>query len=145
MKLYLRKILLILLDVFIINTSIFVALFFRFNGDIPDDMVKIYMDAVLITTAAKILIYWLFGFYRSLWRYAGEKELIQIFFGTLLGASAHFTFAFLMNDLLPRTVYVASWLLTFILMELFHYFFKKVLHKPCMKNTKKIMRDFCTH
>ena len=31
------------------------------------------------------------------------------------------------------------------LVELFHYFFKKVLHKPCMKNTKKIMRDFCTH
>ena len=114
MKIYLRKILLILLDVFIINTSIFIALFFRFNGAIPDDMLGIYMHAILITTIAKIVIYWLFGFYRSLWRYAGEKELIQIFFGTLIGASGHFIFALLTDNLLPRTVYIASWILTFI-------------------------------
>ncbi|WP_372995855.1 polysaccharide biosynthesis protein [Lutispora sp.] len=98
----------------LVNLAVYIALIFRFDGLISDRYVQIYSDSFMYITLIEVVAYYFFGLYRSLWSYASIDELIQVFFASATGTISIFAFGTLINARLPRTVYVMSWILSFL-------------------------------
>lgn len=109
-----KRVLLLFIDMFLVNLSVYIALVFRFDGNIPELYTRVFSDTYIYITVIEVLAYYFFGLYRSLWNYASIDELIQVFFATATGTIGIFTFGTLMNIRLPRTVYAMTWILTFL-------------------------------
>lgn len=116
MVIYTRKLLLMLIDVILINISVYLAFLIRFDGSVPVHYLNIFLHSFILVTVIKITIYYLFGLYRSLWQYASISELMQIFIATIVGVLAVYGFGLLANMPYPRSVYIIAWLLTFLLL-----------------------------
>ena len=114
MKTYNKKILLLIIDAALISLAVYIALIFRFDGDIPEHYNQVYKDAIIYIMLIEILSYYLFGLYRSLWSYASIDELIQVFFATTVGTVGIFAYGTLLDMRLPRTVYAMAWVLIFL-------------------------------
>ena len=70
---YTRIALLLFLDLICVNFSYIFSFLVRFNFQIgTDDLFwryfAAYADNILILTAIKIVVFWFFGLYRSLWK-----------------------------------------------------------------------------
>ncbi len=102
-------------DFLLISAAVFISLFLRFEGNIPEQYVRVFIASIPIVTLLKIFIYYLLGIYSSLWRNASIDELIRLFIATLAGEAAAFIYGYLTNSLLPRSVYLISWLIVFLL------------------------------
>ncbi len=92
------------------------AYLLRFNFDIPPHYLSMLVDTLLWVVPAQAFIFWLFGLYRGIWRYASTPDLKRIFFavGTAtLAVTAIFT---LMQTLVPRSVLILDPLLLILLM-----------------------------
>jgi FlaA1/EpsC-like NDP-sugar epimerase len=109
-----RKIILLILDIVLVNLCIYVALVFRFDGNIPAEFINIYFDSIIYLTLIKITIYYLFGLYKSLWRYASIDEMLQLAFAVAIEGILTFLFGHFFNLRLPRTVYAIACILTFL-------------------------------
>ncbi len=114
MKASVRKILLLILDIILINICIYVALIFRFDGNIPKQYMDIFFDTIIYLTVIKIAVYCLFGLYRSLWRYASIDEMLQLAFAVSIEGILTFLFGQFFNVRLPRSVYAITCILTFL-------------------------------
>lgn len=80
-----RKVLfLVLLDIIAINYSYILALFFRFETNIPEKFLDISIRHILIITAIKIAIFYIFKLYSSIWEYASIDELMEIVVSVIL-------------------------------------------------------------
>ena len=80
-QLFIRQLVLFIVDVFVLNASVILALLMRFDVSIlmiPDHYAAIYKNTAIIYTAASIAIFWFFRLYHSLWRYASISELYKI-------------------------------------------------------------------
>lgn len=120
MKKSLRQLFLIVFDALAINLSFLLAFLVRFDGDIANfsDAVKyayIYLNMFIFITLVKIIIFFIFKMYSSLWRYASVEEMMQVVLATLVATTATVSLltAFSMN--MPRSIY----LLTFIFDTIF--------------------------
>ena len=109
-----RKILLLIIDIVLVNLCIYVALIFRFDGNIPRYFVNTFINSMIYLTAIKIVVYHLFGLYNSLWKYASIDEMLQLAFAVAIEGVLTFLFGMLFNVRLPRTVYAITCILTFI-------------------------------
>lgn len=114
MKANVRKILLLVLDIILVNMCIYVALIFRFDGNIPKQYIDIFINTLIYLTIIKIAIYYIFGLYRSLWRYASIDELLQLAFAVATEGVLTFLFGQFFNVRLPRSVYAITCILTFL-------------------------------
>lgn len=113
---YTRKILLMVIDMVLINASSYLALFIKFEGNIPVHYLNIYLHSLLLLTLAQILIFYFFRLYRSLWQYASINELIQICLATLSGGLVSLCFGLISGMMQPRSFYIISWMLSFMLL-----------------------------
>jgi len=114
MKANVRKIMLLVLDIILVNACIYVALVFRFDGSIPKQYTDIFLNTIIYLTAIKIAVYYIFGLYRSLWRYASIDELLQLAFAVSIEGILTFLFGQYFNVRLPRSVYAMAGILTFL-------------------------------
>lgn len=114
MKASVRKILLLISDVILVNLCIYVALIFRFDGNIPKLYMDIFLNTMIYLTAIKIAVYYLFGLYRSLWQYASIDEMLQLAFAVAIEGILTFLFGHFLNVRLPRSVYAIACILTFL-------------------------------
>lgn len=110
---YTRKAILVFLDILLINLATFSALLIKFDAVIPAHYMNIFLHSLILTTAIKILVFYIFKLYKSLWQYASISELLQIFAATLVGSAGVYIFGLIVNMTLPRSVYIISWLVTF--------------------------------
>ncbi|SCZ81185.1 polysaccharide biosynthesis protein [Pseudobutyrivibrio xylanivorans] len=79
--------LLVAYDFVTISFSYFMALWFRFDchfSVIPPEYLNPYMFGILPYAAISIVIYWLFGLYRSIWRFASFYELEKMIMATVV-------------------------------------------------------------
>ncbi|HHX77337.1 MAG TPA: polysaccharide biosynthesis protein, partial [Firmicutes bacterium] len=113
-KILRNKIILCLADGLFINASFFIALVLRFEGNIPGSYLGLYADKAVIITAISLLIYWLMGLYKKLWRYASILELINIVSAITLSVALLFALR-PFGLFFPRSIYVIHWSLTLIL------------------------------
>ena len=96
-------------DLIWIPVSILAAFWLRFNlSDIP----RLYSTGVIYLSLVALPVYagmfWFFGCYRGIWRYASVPDLIRIVKSVALGALATTLIAFMITRLLviPRSVLV---------------------------------------
>src|SRR5262245_61243552 len=82
------------------------AFLLRFNLDIPPPYGAMLTDTVLWIVPVQVLLFWAFGLYRGIWRYASLPDLKRIVLAigvAALTAPAIFT---MLRTGVPRSVYI---------------------------------------
>jgi FlaA1/EpsC-like NDP-sugar epimerase len=92
------------------------AYWLRFTPDVPD----YYMEQALRTLAWVVPVYavlfWSFGLYRGIWRYASLPDLKRILMAVAAGAAAVPTLLFMLQTGVPRTVLILAPILLLLAM-----------------------------
>lgn len=98
------------IDAVLILSAVALGVYLRFDMVVPslwlDRLEKLLIPAVLIN----LIIFYLFGFYRRVWRYAGVDELLLIAVAVTAGSGGIFLYS-LYSGMLPRSSYVITWFL----------------------------------
>jgi FlaA1/EpsC-like NDP-sugar epimerase len=84
--------------------------------------VRVYASTLLVfaiaATLLKPLVFWLFGLYRRLWRYAGANDLLHIALATLIGTALVTLLTYVLRSFdvrfppLPRSIPIIDWLVS---------------------------------
>jgi len=81
------------IDAALIVCAFALGLYLRFDGNVPgiwlDRLEAILLPVILINLA----IYYLFGFYRRVWRYAGVDDLLIIAVAVTAGGTGAFLYS----------------------------------------------------
>jgi len=142
-----NRIILFVIDAFLVNFALILALFIRFEGHINDQFIQYfnrYISVFIIITLVKLVIFYYFRLYASIWRYASIDELMRVVAASIAGNALMISILFLMETNLPRSVYAMVFLLdmAFIggsrlsLRSISHYFHSEKLEK---KSQKRVM------
>lgn len=110
-----RVIFLVLLDIVLINLAYYLALYLRFEGKIEAQYLKVYINNALIITLLKILVFYYFKLYRSLWRYASVEELMNVVVASVVANAGVVSLLFALQTHLPRSVYAITTMLDMML------------------------------
>lgn len=106
---------LLTVDMVLINLSYVLALIIRFEGNILGNQFIsyfiIYKDAIIHITLIKLFIFSFFSMYKSSWRYASIEELANVIASSIMSNLAVFTYMYLMDTQLPRSIYIIATLL----------------------------------
>lgn len=105
-----RGLLAFLHDVLAAGLAWLAAYWLRFNLDIPGDYLRAMLVQLPCVIGVHLVIFWLLGLYRGLWRYASLPDLQRILFAVGLGAIATPALLTLLGHgaLVPRSVYVIA-------------------------------------
>ena len=108
-QLLLKKLLLVIYDVFAVVLSSMMALILRFEGNysaIPQEYLDQSLQYSFIVIVVTIVIFYLLRLYGSLWSYAGATELMNIVAGSVLSAGVQMAVMVLLDMKMPRSYYV---------------------------------------
>ena len=73
-----RRIFEILLDTVLVALAYYTAYLLRFDGDMPDEQIAIFIRTLPLLIAIQITSFLACGVYKGIWRYAGVEELVRI-------------------------------------------------------------------
>lgn len=114
-----RIVILIIIDVILVNLALFFSLWLRFDGQIPAFYLQSYRQIIGIYTVLLIALFYLFGLYHRLWQDASIGELLSIVGAVSVGSLLFFGYSLLKMQgatyVLPRSVFVFSWLINIFL------------------------------
>ncbi len=108
---YKNRIMLLIADVFLINISIILALFVRFEGHLDGQFiqyVQVYRENFILITLVKILIFYYFKLYSSIWKYASVEELNKIVSAAIAGNALMVLIFVLKQESMPRSIYILA-------------------------------------
>lgn len=97
-----------------VNIAIYISLIIKYDAEVPVNFIEMLPYIFVFTTIVSIPIYFLFGIYSTLWKYASVEEHIKIFFATLTASGVQCIFAYF-KFMIPISVYIISWTFTFLL------------------------------
>ncbi|HHW31821.1 MAG TPA: polysaccharide biosynthesis protein [Clostridiaceae bacterium] len=106
-----RKLLLAISDMILLNLASIFALLLRFDGNIPEPYISLFVSNFIIITLIKITIFYIFGLYKSLWQYASITEALNVFMASLLSNFVVYIFSSLLDRDFPLVVYIIDTLL----------------------------------
>jgi len=97
-------------DAAIINISFIIAFLLRFEGsffisNVAQRHFETYLSNIVTITLIKLVIYYIFGLYKNLWKYASIYEVLQIVGTTVVANTAVVSYMFLTQDPLPRSIF----------------------------------------
>lgn len=107
-QLLIRRLFLVVLDILIINTSSFVALWIRFDfsiGNIDTRYISELLKYLPINTIITLGIFWGLRLYHSLWKFASVDELMNIIFATTVSEVVQYIGMKLMHIVMPRSYF----------------------------------------
>ncbi|QEK13191.1 polysaccharide biosynthesis protein [Crassaminicella thermophila] len=112
--------LLILADIIAINLAFILAFVLRFDGNFIHGVQSakyfdVFIQNVLTLTGIKLIIFYIFGMYNSLWKYASIEELVQIITTSFVATAATLSYTFIIQQHLPRSIYILTFILDIIL------------------------------
>jgi len=115
-KAALYKILMAILDICIINISLYLSLVLRFENDIPLKYFTLFRETHVVVTVIALCSFLVFNLYNRIWRYASVNELIAIVLATSFSSLTVLGYTFMIRKTFPRSIYILFWLLltTFI-------------------------------
>jgi len=140
LKINKRKILFVIGDFILLYIAIYAAVLLRFDADIPPGYMNNIKNLFILACLVNIPMFYLFGLYSRLWVYASIEELIQLFLATVAGMLAEYIGSIILNIDMPRSVYIISWFITFILvggLRFSYRLFKKLKGLKHRLNPKK--------
>lgn len=110
-QLVIRRVGLILADIFVINAAVLFALLTRFEfvySEIPTIYLEAFLKYMIINTVTTLVIFWWFRLYSSLWEYASISEVFLIVKACLATSILHSFGSLFLGFRLPRSTYVLS-------------------------------------
>ena len=75
---YKRRVLEVLLDLMVISFAYYLAFNLRFEFELSDALVTLFLTSLPLVVTATYTGFFLFGIYRGLWRYTGLEDLVRI-------------------------------------------------------------------
>ena len=120
LSLNVKKVILILLDICLINLAYFLAFAIRFEfdfeaGALGSQYWPLYKENMIMITAVKLAVFYLLGLYHSLWRYASIEELFKISITAVLANASVMAYLAIAQLFLPRSIHVMAVLLDMML------------------------------
>jgi len=110
-----RVYILVLLDVFLVNLALGLAMWLRFEGAVPPKVIDGALRLAIPFTVVRISCFYAFGLYNRLWQYASTGEILSIVRAVTLGSLLNVSLAYFLMERdgfpLPRSVFVFAWLL----------------------------------
>jgi FlaA1/EpsC-like NDP-sugar epimerase len=112
MKRKIRNKLLMFLDIILISISILSAYLLRFDSfdNIKPVFKKEILHVILVSLLLKIVCFFLFKLYSSLWEYAGINEVCYIIFASFLSNSLMQAYVFILQLHVPRSIFLITML-----------------------------------
>ena len=108
-QLLLRRVCLIVLDIFLIILSSLMALATRFEFDvrqIPEEFFSVLLDYGVLMIFMTLIVFGVFRIYSSLWEYAGLEETFKIIGAVVFSSLCDMAIVVGMGKHLPRSYYV---------------------------------------
>ena len=104
------------MDAVLINLAFILAFFIRFEGSffisaLAQRYFDIYLTHFFTLTLMKIVVFYLVGLYRNLWKYASIYELMQVVIAAVLGNAAVIAYLTVIQSPLPRGIYAIALML----------------------------------
>jgi FlaA1/EpsC-like NDP-sugar epimerase len=108
------------MDIISINLSFFMAFIVRFEGTIMTDSLALqyiytYLDILVYVTIIKLIVFYIFRMYSSLWRYASIEEMFQIILASIVATTATVSLIAALQMKMPRSIYLLTFLFDTIL------------------------------
>ncbi|MBT9148075.1 MAG: UDP-N-acetyl-alpha-D-glucosamine C6 dehydratase [Syntrophomonadaceae bacterium] len=110
-----KRFLLPVIDAVIVTACMYLALLFRFEGRIDNAHMASFLRMLPIIIFVRPAIFWLFGLYKGMWRYAGLRDLSSIIKAVTLGSVVLAAFIFFLRLPYSRGVFAIDWLLNLVL------------------------------
>ena len=104
-----------LLDVIAVSVSVMIALFLRFDGNIPSEYLLSAIKQLPIFIMIMLCIHCIGKLYTRIWRYAGSAEGISLVLATIADTCVWMGFSYLINSVLPKSIYVLAAILLLVL------------------------------
>lgn len=115
MRAYQRKGILILFDGLVVAASIFLGLIFRFDGAIPTNYINTYSTSIAFIISLNISVFYVFGIYNRLARYASIDDFVQICFATAASTYLSYFYGVIVDNRFPISSYIITWFVMFSL------------------------------
>lgn len=96
-------------DIISIVLAGYIGLFLRFEGKVSGSYFEAWIGFLPVVIIVSLLVYYLFGLYHRLWRYAGVNEIFTICFAVTVSAIGSSLYMYLVNPSFPRSVYIIAW------------------------------------
>jgi len=97
-------------DLFWVPLAVWVAFWLRFNFEgIPTYYVESVHQLIAVSLPLQLIVFWYFGLYRGVWRFASLPDLLRILRAVVIGVSLSFIAIFIWDRLvgIPRSVLVS--------------------------------------
>lgn len=111
MNSYIRKSILLLLDIILVSAALLFAYLLRFDGYLGIYS-RQYIDVVVFVVLIYVANNWLFGLYKKMWRYASIQELLGIFWSATFSALLTYILFWVMDTKIPRSVLLLTGILS---------------------------------
>ena len=116
MKLNWRMLLALAHDLAACAAAWMIAFWLRFNLEIPGIFLGFALQGLLWMMPVNAALFWSFGLYRGLWRFASLPDLRRIVFAVGVGAVAVPTLLYMLQIPVPRSVLILSPILLMMIM-----------------------------
>jgi UDP-GlcNAc:undecaprenyl-phosphate GlcNAc-1-phosphate transferase len=113
---YKRRVFEVMLDLVLVALAYYGAYLLRFDADIPEQQLAIFIKTLPLLMLIQMSMFWLGGVYRGLWRYTGVDDLITIAKSVLAYAVISAVVVFGMYNMRgpSRAVFILNALLLFL-------------------------------
>ncbi|MFZ5945144.1 MAG: polysaccharide biosynthesis protein [Bacillota bacterium] len=113
MKLTKQKIIMILVDAVLIFFALYISLFIRFDGIIPEQFMNSFLELIPIFTVVSLACFYFTGLYNRLWQYASIGDLLTVIYGVSSSVIINIAFVYFLVEggklPLPRSVFILNW------------------------------------
>lgn len=115
MKKSIIKAFLLVFDIAFLYLAFYLAFFIRFDGDFSSRTVTLYWGTIkenlLYIIILKLVIFFLMGLYKRLWKYASIYEMIQVGLAVLFANTAFLSYMVIRDINMARSIYVLVFIL----------------------------------
>lgn len=103
-----KNIIFMFLDIILINLAYILALYLRFDGRIPQFFMESYIDNAIAISLIKIVVFYFFKLYKSIWKFASIDEMIEIILASIVANAIVIAYMTLVQAKLPRSIYLMT-------------------------------------
>ncbi|MCL6590480.1 MAG: polysaccharide biosynthesis protein [Firmicutes bacterium] len=101
--------LLMLIDAAIVWAVLYIAFFIRFEGNVEYRYYEMILKNIAIVIPVYLTVFYCFGLYHRLWRYASINELLTIPAAVSVGSVILSVYLYFTVPGFPRSIYILSW------------------------------------
>ena len=124
---------LVFLDILLINLAMIMAILLRFEGELSQYYRQFMFQSAPMITIGFIGIFYIFGLYRSLWRYASDKELFKVIMAVFISSIFMLTFKMILNIQFSYAVFILASFLAMLMVggsRITYRYMRRYLSRP---------------